>query len=163
MLESEYDYRFALLMIGDSGVGKSSLLLRFSDDLYRGTDISTIGVDFKVKMVTVEDKAIKLQIWDTAGQEKYRTITSSYYRNAQGIIVAYDITSQESFANVKIWLQEIDRYAPEDISVLLVGNKTDLEDQREVTTQEGKEFASELGIEFLETSAKASTNVTEVE
>jgi Ras-related protein Rab-1A len=122
-MTDQYDQRFALLMIGDSGVGKSSLLLRFSDDKYREMDSSTIGVDFKVKLVEVENKRVKLQIWDTAGQEKYRTITSSYYRNAQGIIVAFDVTSLESFSNVKIWLQEIDRYAPEQIAVLLVGNK----------------------------------------
>jgi Ras-related protein Rab-1A len=96
-----------------------------------------------------------------AGQEKYRTITSSYYRNAQGIIVAYDVTSAESFANVKIWLQEIDRYAPEKISVLLVGNKTDKVEQREVTTMEGQSFADSLGIQFLETSAKTAVNVNE--
>jgi small GTP-binding protein len=122
-MADQYDQRFAVLMIGDSGVGKSSLLLRFSDDKYREMDSSTIGVDFKVKLVDVEGKKVKLQIWDTAGQEKYRTITSSYYRNAQGIIVAYDVTSLESFSNVKIWLQEIDRYAPEQVAVLLVGNK----------------------------------------
>lgn len=158
-MNAEYDYLFKLLLIGDSGVGKSCLLLRFADDTYTESYISTIGVDFKIRTVDLDGKTIKLQIWDTAGQERFRTITSSYYRGAHGIIVVYDITDAESFNNVKQWLHEIDRYASENVNKLLVGNKSDLTTKRAVTYDQGKEFADSLGIEFIETSAKNATNV----
>mmetsp|Transcript_12317 Transcript_12317/g.12718 ORF Transcript_12317/g.12718 Transcript_12317/m.12718 type:complete len:203 (+) Transcript_12317:61-669(+) len=158
-MNAEYDYLFKLLLIGDSGVGKSCLLLRFADDTYTESYISTIGVDFKIRTVELDGKTIKLQIWDTAGQERFRTITSSYYRGAHGIIVVYDVTDAESFNNVKQWLHEIDRYASENVNKLLVGNKSDLTSKRAVTFDQGKEFADSLGIEFLETSAKNATNV----
>ncbi|THG11566.1 hypothetical protein TEA_016217 [Camellia sinensis var. sinensis] len=153
------DYLFKLLLIGDSGVGKSCLLLRFADDSYLESYISTIGVDFKIRTVEQDGKTIKLQIWDTAGQERFRTITSSYYRGAHGIIVVYDVTDQESFNNVKQWLSEIDRYASENVNKLLVGNKCDLTAQKVVSYETGKAFADEIGIPFLETSAKNATNV----
>ncbi|KAF2315098.1 hypothetical protein GH714_038157 [Hevea brasiliensis] len=140
-MNPEYDYLFKLLLIGDSGVGKSCLLLRFADDSYLESYISTIGVDFKIRTVEQDGKTIKLQIWDTAGQERFRTITSSYYRGAHGIIVVYDVTDQESFNNVKQWLSEIDRYASENVNKLLLA------------------FADEIGIPFMETSAKNATNV----
>jgi len=158
-MNPEYDYLFKLLLIGDSGVGKSCLLLRFADDTYTESYISTIGVDFKIRTIEQDGKTIKLQIWDTAGQERFRTITSSYYRGAHGIIVVYDVTDIESFNNVKQWLHEIDRYACENVNKLLVGNKSDLTTKRAVTTEQAKEFADSLGIEFLETSAKTATNV----
>mmetsp|Transcript_128535 Transcript_128535/g.181311 ORF Transcript_128535/g.181311 Transcript_128535/m.181311 type:complete len:203 (+) Transcript_128535:21-629(+) len=158
-MNPEYDYLFKLLLIGDSGVGKSCLLLRFADDTYTESYISTIGVDFKIRTIELEGKTIKLQIWDTAGQERFRTITSSYYRGAHGIIVVYDVTDQVSFGNVKQWLQEIDRYACESVNKLLVGNKCDLVSQKAVDYNTAKEFADSLGIPFLETSAKNSTNV----
>ncbi|XP_073950862.1 ras-related protein ORAB-1-like [Choristoneura fumiferana] len=125
-MNPEYDYLFKLLLIGDSGVGKSCLLLRFADDTYTESYISTIGVDFKIRTVELDGKTIKLQIWDTAGQERFRTITSSYYRGAHGIIIVYDCTDQDSFSNVKQWLEEIDRYACDNVNKLLVGNKCDL-------------------------------------
>jgi Ras-related protein Rab-1A len=150
---------FKLLLIGDSGVGKSALLHRFADDIYTDSYISTIGVDFKIKTMSIGDKMVKLQIWDTAGQERFRTITSSYYRGAQGIILVYDITDVESFHNVKQWLNEIDRYASENVDKLLVGNKTDLESARAVTKQMAEEFAASLNIKCIETSAKESNNV----
>lgn len=130
-----------------------------ADDTYTESYISTIGVDFKIRTIELDGKTIKLQIWDTAGQERFRTITSSYYRGAHGIIVVYDVTDNESFNNVKQWLHEIDRYACENVNKLLVGNKSDLAAKRVVSTEQGKEFAESLGIEFLETSAKTSTNV----
>ncbi|GAB4842429.1 WD40 repeat protein [Ancistrocladus abbreviatus] len=158
-MNPEYDYLFKLLLIGDSGVGKSCLLLRFADDSYLESYISTIGVDFKIRTVEQDGKTIKLQIWDTAGQERFRTITSSYYRGAHGIIIVYDITDQESFDNVKQWLSEIDRYASDNVKKLLVGNKSDLTANRAVTYETAKAFADEIGIPFLETSAKDASNV----
>jgi len=159
MNNPEYDYLFKLLLIGDSGVGKSCLLLRFADDTYTESYISTIGVDFKIRTIELEGKTVKLQIWDTAGQERFRTITSSYYRGAHGIIVVYDVTDQDTFGNVKQWLQEIDRYACEGVNKLLVGNKSDLTSKKVVEYTVAKEFADGLSIPFLETSAKNSTNV----
>uniref|UniRef100_A0A9J7Y1Z5 RAB1A, member RAS oncogene family b n=1 Tax=Cyprinus carpio carpio TaxID=630221 RepID=A0A9J7Y1Z5_CYPCA len=136
------------------------LLFCFSqDDTYTESYISTIGVDFKIRTIELDGKTIKLQIWDTAGQERFRTITSSYYRGAHGIIVVYDVTDQESFNNVKQWLQEIDRYASENVNKLLVGNKCDLTTKKVVDYTTAKEFADSLGIPFLETSAKNATNV----
>lgn len=158
-MNPEYDYLFKLLLIGDSGVGKSCLLLRFADDSYLDSYISTIGVDFKIRTVDQDGKTIKLQIWDTAGQERFRTITSSYYRGAHGIIIVYDITDQDSFNNVKQWLSEIDRYASNNVNKLLVGNKSDLTASRAVPYETAKAFADEIGIPFLETSAKDATNV----
>jgi Ras-related protein Rab-1A len=152
-------YIFKLLLIGDSGVGKSCLLLRFADDTYTESYISTIGVDFKIRTIDLDGKTIKLQIWDTAGQERFRTITSSYYRGAHGIIIVYDVTDLDSFQNVKQWLHEIDRYASENVNKLLVGNKNDLADKRTVQETDAREFANELNIQFLETSAKEATNV----
>jgi len=158
-MNPEYDYLFKLLLIGDSGVGKSCLLLRFADDTYTESYISTIGVDFKIRTIELDGKTIKLQIWDTAGQERFRTITSSYYRGAHGIIIVYDVTDQESFNNVKQWLQEIDRYASESVNKLLVGNKSDLTTKKVVDYTTAKEYADQLRIPFLETSAKSATNV----
>lgn len=159
MSATEYDYLFKLLLIGDSGVGKSCLLLRFADHTYTDSYISTIGVDFKIRTIDLDGKTIKLQIWDTAGQERFRTITSSYYRGAHGIIVVYDVTDLESFTNVKQWLNEIERYASHDVQKLLVGNKCDLTSKKCVTSADAKAFADKLEIPFLETSAKAATNV----
>ncbi|KAM6959076.1 ras-related protein Rab-1A-like [Aplochiton taeniatus] len=158
-MNPEYDYLFKLLLIGDSGVGKSCLLLRFADDTYTESYISTIGVDFKIRTIGMEGKTVKLQIWDTAGQERFRTITSSYYRGAHGIIIVYDVTDQESFNNVKQWLEEIDRYACENVSKLLVGNKCDLDNKKVVDCATAQELATSLKIPFLETSAKNASNV----
>lgn len=158
-MAAEYDYLFKLLLIGDSGVGKSCLLLRFADHTYTESYISTIGVDFKIRTIELDGKTIKLQIWDTAGQERFRTITSSYYRGAHGIIVVYDVTDTESFNNVKQWLNEIDRYACEGVNKLLVGNKCDLVSKKAVNYETAKALADKLDIPFLETSAKAATNV----
>eukprot|EP00010_Vexillifera_abyssalis_P008060 CAMPEP_0201545392 /NCGR_PEP_ID=MMETSP0173_2-20130828/1926_1 /ASSEMBLY_ACC=CAM_ASM_000268 /TAXON_ID=218659 /ORGANISM="Vexillifera sp., Strain DIVA3 564/2" /LENGTH=207 /DNA_ID=CAMNT_0047953791 /DNA_START=81 /DNA_END=704 /DNA_ORIENTATION=- len=160
-MNPEYDYLYKLLLIGDSGVGKSCLLLRFADNTYTESYISTIGVDFKVRTIELDKKTIKLQIWDTAGQERFRTITSSYYRGAHGIIVVFDVTDQVSYNNVKQWLKEIERYACENVNKLLVGNKSDLEDKRQVAKETAQEFADDLQISYIETSAKNATNVDE--
>ena len=159
MTAAEHDYFFKILLIGDSGVGKSCLLLRFADDSWTETHISTIGVDFKIKTLEIDGKTVKLQIWDTAGQERFRTITSSYYRGAQGIILVYDITDSESFNNVKQWMGEIDRYACENVNKLLVGNKCDLESERKVKGDVAKQFADGFEIPWIETSAKNAHNV----
>ncbi|KAH8829524.1 small GTP-binding protein [Flagelloscypha sp. PMI_526] len=152
-MHTEYDYLFKLLLIGDSGVGKSCLLLRFADDTYTESYISTIGVDFKIRTIELEGKTY------FSGQERFRTITSSYYRGAHGIIVVYDVTDNDTFTNVKQWLQEIDRYASEGVNKLLVGNKSDLTGKKVVEYTVAKEFADQLSIPFLETSAKNATNV----
>ena len=156
------DKLFKLLLIGDSGVGKSCLLLRFADDTYTDTHIATIGVDFKIKTVSIDGANIKLQIWDTAGQERFRTITSSYYRGAQGIIVVYSVIDLMTFQNVRQWLQEIERYAAETVVKLLIGNKCDMEDDRAVTFEQGQELADSLGVSFMEASAKKAMNVEEL-
>lgn len=156
----DYDYLFKLVLIGDTGVGKSCLLLRFADDAFTESYISTIGVDFRFRTVKVDGKTVKLQIWDTAGQERFRTITSAYYRGADGIIMVYDVTSQESFDHVGDWLTEVNRYASDGTCKLLVGNKSDMDDKI-VNTDTAKEYADSLGIPFLETSAKNATNVEE--
>lgn len=115
-----------MVLIGDTGVGKSCILLRFADDTFTENHISTIGVDFRFRTVKIDKKVVKLQCWDTAGQERYRTITSSYYRGADGIILVYDVTNEESFRHLNEWLVEINRYANDDVSKLIVGNKNDL-------------------------------------
>merc|ERR1719245_1627295 len=159
VMKRDYDYLFKLVLIGDSGVGKSCLLLRFADDSFTDSYISTIGVDFRFRTVNIDMKTVKLQIWDTAGQERFRTITSAYYRGAHGIIMVYDTTNMESFEHVEEWLAEVNRHASESTMKLLVGNKADLVDEKKVTTEKAQEFADDLDIKFLETSAKNATNV----
>ncbi|KAF5480590.1 hypothetical protein F2P56_001326 [Juglans regia] len=158
--QPEFDYLFKLLMIGDSGVGKSSLLLSFTSDTFE--DMSpTIGVDFKVKYVDVGGKKLKLAIWDTAGQERFRTLTSSYYRGAQGVIMVYDVTRRDTFTNLsEVWAKEVDLYSTnQDCIKMLVGNKVDKESDRVVTKKEGISFARECGCLFIECSAKTRANV----
>lgn len=148
-----------MLLIGNSGVGKSSLLVRFADDVFTENFMPTIGVDFKIKTIDVDGKQIKLQIWDTAGQERFKTITSSYYKGAHGIMVMYDVTDRESFFNIQTWMSEVEKNASDNISRILVGNKCDLEGQRAVSFEEGQELADHYCVRFMETSAKDSKNV----
>eukprot|EP01066_Platyproteum_vivax_P007357 Platyproteum_vivax@DN2853_c0_g1_i1.p1 len=155
----DYDHLFKLVLIGDSGVGKSCLLLRFADDAFTDSYITTIGVDFRFRTITVDGKTVKLQIWDTAGQERFRTITSAYYRGADGIIMVYDTSNRESFDHIDDWLSEVNRYANGGTCKVLVGNKCDLPSGRQVTVEEGQKKAQELGVRFVETSAKDATNV----
>lgn len=157
---NDYDYLFKIILIGDSGVGKSCILIRFSDDKYRETYISTIGVDFKIKTIEHDHKIIKLQIWDTAGQERFRNITSSYYRGSHGIIIVFDLTDKESFENIQDWIREINKYAFEGVSKIIVGNKSDLYDRRMVYNGSG--YAKSLNIPYIETSAKNADNIDEL-
>jgi Ras-related protein Rab-1A len=157
----EYDYLFKLLLIGNSSVGKSSLLVRFVDDIWEENFVPTIGVDFKLKTLDVNGKKVKLQIWDTAGQERFKNITASYYRGGNGVLVVYDITDRDSFTNLTSWLIEIEKNANKNVFKLLIGNKNDLESERKVTFNEGKEFADSNGMKFIETSAKTADKVYE--
>ncbi len=157
MEEDELD--FVLVMIGDAGVGKTSILLRFAEEQFMDSYVSTVGVDFRYRKFTVGDKQVKLQIWDTAGQERFRTMTASYYRNADGVILVYDITSQRSFEHAGDWLRSVDQHAPEGVVRLMVGNKCDLEDDREVDGADAKQYAKEAGMLFTEASAKSAKNV----
>jgi Ras-related protein Rab-1A len=159
--QNEYDFLFKYLIIGNSGVGKSCLLLRYADDVYTDKHIITIGVDFKIKTLNIEGKKVKTNIWDTAGQERFKNITVSYYKGAAGVMVVYDITDLESFNKVNEWLIEIEKNAPNNVYKILVGNKCDLDDQRQVSYDQGKELADTYGMKFIETSAKNATNVDE--
>jgi Ras-related protein Rab-1A len=150
---------FKLVLIGDSGVGKSSLLVRFADDKYEDSYISTVGVDFRSREVKLGDKVARLQIWDTAGQERFKTITSAYYRGADGIILVYDVTNPESFEHVEEWLTEVNRYADDATVKLLVGSKADLKSEYQVPEAVAQQFAEQNNLLFILTSAKTSTNV----
>ncbi|KAJ6558128.1 ras family-domain-containing protein [Mycena capillaripes] len=152
-----------LLLIGNSSVGKSSLLLRFSDEQWLPEDESsaTIGVDFRVHKMEVKGKKVKLSIWDTAGQERFRTITSSYYRGAQGIILVYDVSNRESFDALPRWFSELETYVSDKVVKILVGNKVDKEFSRQVPTSEAQAFATRMNSLFVETSAKTSVGVKE--
>lgn len=161
MAAKDYDHLFKLLIIGDSGVGKSSLLLRFADNMFSGNYITTIGVDFKIRKINVDGEMVKLQIWDTAGQERFRTITSTYYRGTHGVIVVYDVTSADTFVNVKRWLHEIDQNC-DTVLRILVGNKDDDPERKVVEREDAMKFAEQMGIQVFETSAKDNKNVEEV-
>ena len=161
MASHKYDYLFKLLIIGESGVGKTCLLLRFTDDSFTATHLTTIGIDFKIKIINLENKLIKLQIWDTAGQERFRTITKTYYKGAHGIILTYDVTDANSFKNIRNWIKQIEANAQTSVKIVLVGNKCDKPD-RVVTKEEGKKLADDHNMSFFETSVKTNQNVTEV-
>jgi len=158
---NEYDYLFKLIIIGDSGVGKSSVLSQYVDQTFINSHISTIGVDFKITNVNIGDKIAKLQIWDTAGQERFRTITTNYYRGAHGIILVYDVTNRESFDNIVNWVDNIERYS-KNPRIILIGNKTDLPNKRVVSYEEALDYSNSLGLSFLETSAKNNLNIEDI-
>lgn len=161
-MNEEYDYLFKLLLIGDSGVGKSCILLRFADDTFSESYISTIGVDFKIRTLTINNKQVKCQIWDSAGQERFRTLTTAYYRSAHGIILVYDVNDRETFVHIENWLQEVSRYAASDVNKVLVGNKCDILNKREVEYETARVYAEKLGISFTEASAKDRTNIDKI-
>lgn len=161
-MSSSYDYLIKCVLIGDSGIGKSSLMIRFVDDKFNYQYISTIGVDFKISTIDYNNKTIKYQIWDTAGQDRFRTITSSYYRGSQATIICYDITDHNTFDNVNKWLDEVKKYSVNIPILILVGTKLDLEEKREVSYNEGLEFANLHNMKFFESSAKENKNVRQI-
>ena len=156
----QYDYLIKLLIIGNSGVGKTCILLQFSEGNFTTSHLTTIGIDFKIKTVDVDGKQIKLQIWDTAGQERFRTITQTYYKNAMGIILAYDVTDENSYNDICKWMQQIDTHASENVAKILIGNKSDRPD-RKISMEQGQKLADEYNIKFMETSAKNNSNINE--
>jgi len=159
--DEEYDYLFKVVLIGDSGVGKSNLLSRFTRNEFNLESKSTIGVEFATKSILVDGKTIKAQIWDTAGQERYRAITSAYYRGAVGALLVYDISKALTFENVERWLKELRDHAENNIVIMLVGNKSDLKHKRAVATEDAMSFAERNNLAFIETSALDATGVDE--
>jgi len=158
---SKPDHQFKILMIGESGVGKSALLSRFVDNQFDTNFISTIGVDFKIHYMKVDQQDIKLQVWDTAGQERFRTITTSYYRGANGIMIVFDVTDTPSFEKVRYWLNELKEHVGPDMPAVLVGNKIDCQRERTVDNATAQRFSQEVNIPYMETSAKTPEGVTE--
>merc|ERR1712039_1147924 len=159
--DDDYDYLFKVVIIGDSGVGKSNLLSRFTRNEFHLDSKSTIGVEFATRSIQHDGKTIKAQIWDTAGQERYRAITSAYYRGAVGALLVYDISKQITFENVERWLNELRDHADSNIVIMLVGNKSDLKHLRAVATEDASQFSEKHGLSLIETSALESTNVEE--
>ncbi|KAL4451772.1 hypothetical protein ABPG75_007434 [Micractinium tetrahymenae] len=157
----DFDILLKVVLIGDSGVGKTNCLSRFCRNEFLSNSKPTIGVEFATKQLTIEGDLVKCQIWDTAGQERYRAITNAYYRGAVGALLVYDVTRQKSFESIPRWLSELREHASPDMVVMLVGNKTDLRDQREVPTEQGQEIAQREGLMFIETSARDGSNVDE--
>lgn len=156
-----YQYLFKYIIIGDTGVGKSCLLLQFTDKRFQPVHDLTIGVEFGARMINIASKPVKLQIWDTAGQESFRSITRSYYRGAAGALLVYDITRRETFNHLASWLEDARQHASANMVIMLIGNKCDLAHRRAVSTEEGAQFAKENGLIFMETSAKTAQNVEE--
>ncbi|KAK3125106.1 hypothetical protein QOZ80_7BG0600030 [Eleusine coracana subsp. coracana] len=159
--EPKHVQRFKCITIGDVGVGKSCLLLQFTDKKFQPEHYLTIGVEFGTRIINIDNKPTKLQIWDTAGQESFRSITIMYYRGAAAAILVYDITRRETFDHVTRWLKDAEKLAPANVTIMLIGNKCDLSDRRAVSYEEGERFAKEHGLIFLESSAKTAQNVDE--
>ena len=158
---NNYDKLFRYIIVGDMAVGKSCILLQFTDNKFRVQHELTIGVEFGAKTIELNNKTIKIEIWDTAGQEQFQAITRTYYKGAIGALLVYDITRRDTFTHVTKWLEEVKSNSSKHICVILIGNKKDLEDKRQVTYEEGESFARENGLMFLETSAKTAFNVVE--
>jgi len=156
-----YKFLFKYIIVGDTAVGKSCLLLQFTDKKFIPQHDLTIGVEFGSRTINIHSNQVKLQIWDTAGQEKFRSITRSYYRGAAGALLVYDITRRETFEHLSSWLEDCLKYSNANIVITVIGNKSDLESNRQVTREEGEEFAKKHNLLFLETSAKTSDNVDE--
>ena len=160
---NEIDLVFKILLLGDSEVGKSCFLMRYSDNVFIDNYITTIGLDYKLKSVKLDNgKTIKVQLWDTAGQDKYRTIAKNYFKGSHGILLLYDITKTNSFENIREWIRDIKEEVSEKAIIFLIGNKIDLEEQRKISKEKGVELAEEYKIPFFEASAKSGENVDEV-
>ena len=156
------DSVYKVLILGDSSVGKTCFLLKYTDRVFNEVYMSTIGLDYRLKTLTLKNgKKVKLQIWDTAGQDRFRTITKNYYKGANGIILIYDITSTETYENVENWISQIKEEASPNVVIYLVGNKVDMEDKRKVSTEEGQKIADDNNLPFIETSAKSDININE--
>jgi len=156
------DFLFKIVVVGNSAVGKSSLLRSVAEEHWNDSSfLPTIGVDFKIQTFYVDDKSVKLQIWDTAGQERFKSICRSYYKGSHGVIFVYDITDRQSFRDIEHWVEDVERLAGKEINKILIGNKCDNESDRKVTYEEGKQLAEELGMKFVETSAKVDYRVVE--
>jgi Ras-related protein Rab-1A len=160
-----YDHLYKILLIGDSGVGKSSIIMRYTENTFSEKMQSTIGVDFKITTIKHNNKTIKLQIWDTAGQERFRTVTTSYYRGAHAVIVVFDLTSMDSFLNVKQWIEEVNssvNNSQKSVHLILVGTKSDLVSKIRVPQSNIKTLVAKLGIEYVETSAKSNIGINDI-
>ncbi|CAD8126725.1 unnamed protein product [Paramecium sonneborni] len=158
----DYDWLVKVIVIGDSGVGKTNILSQFCDAKFSITHMATLGVDFKIKTIDVDGKKLKLQIWDTAGQERFRNITKTYYKGAQGVILTYSVIDRQSFQNVDGWLRSIQENTnSNDVQLVLVGNKADMSAERQVTMEEGQKLSQQYNIPFFETSAKSNMNINE--
>lgn len=156
----QFDLACKVMLLGDSGVGKTCLLIRFKDGAFlSGAFISTVGIDYRNKIIEIDETKVKLQIWDTAGQERFRSVTHAYYRDSHALLLLYDITSKSSFDNIRAWLSEIQDYAPDNVVVMLLGNKADRPGERVVKKEEGERLAKDHNVTFMETSAKTGMNV----
>jgi Ras-related protein Rab-1A len=162
LISQDYDYLFKVLLLGDSDVGKSSLILRYTEETFNSKLVNSIGVDFKMKKKEIDGKVIKVQIWDTAGHERFRAITYSYYRGANAIIIVFDLSDKKSFVSITEWLKQIEKHAKENVFKFLVGNKSDLVEERKVTYKEAKDYADEHDLPYFETSAKEGININEL-
>lgn len=158
---NNFDVKIKLLVIGDQSVGKTSIMNRFIENEFNTSTLSTIGIDFRIKYLIIDKIKIKLQIWDTGGQERFRTITRSYFRGSHGILLVYDVTDKGSFDNIEHWLTEIQKNADDNVNKMLVGNKIDNKDDRVVSYDEGLELSKKYDLPFIETSAKDNTNIEE--
>ena len=157
------DCVYKVLLLGDSTVGKTCILLKYTDKIFQETHMMTIGLDYRLKTMTLQSgKEVKLQIWDTAGQDRFRSITKNYYKGSHGIILIYDVTSLKTFENVKSWVSQIHEEISDKVVIYLVGNKIDMDDERKVKTEEGQKLAEELGVPFVETSAKSGENIDNI-
>ena len=160
--ESSYDQKIKIMIIGESLVGKTALITRYTSNIFSGTYLTTVGIDFQTKFLNINDKTIKVELWDTAGQERFRNIAKNYFQSSDGFLIVYDITSKTSFEKLAFWNEQVNLNAPENTKYIIVGNKKDLEEKREVKIEEGENFAKENKAKFYETSAKDGTNVNEV-
>ena len=157
-----FDVKYKIMVLGESKVDKTQLIKRYTKDQFGGVYLTTVGMDFQDKIIEIEDKKVRLQIWDTAGQERFRNVTKSYFQSSQGLVLVYDITDRESFEKLNFWVDNIKNNAPENVKLILVGNKCDLANERKVSYEEGENYAKNLNIKFFEASARDGTNVNEL-